>query len=173
MLWIIFFTSPMSAEARSCGVLNRANSLFTTRVVFSSRVRADRMVPISILNGSPCSSIWSPRSAVMRGGFSRWSACSIFFIMSPIEWSGKCRDTLAEAVYNSVMVLILSTENIDGLELSRDEEEALAGKQGEALASAYRILAAIGEATGAKKLVPIKWAHVSGVNYNTIGDAGV
>jgi hypothetical protein len=59
------------------------------------------------------------------------------------------------------------------LELARDEEEALAGKRGEALASAYRILAAIGEATGAKKLVPIKWAHVSGVNYNTIGDAGV
>jgi hypothetical protein len=71
------------------------------------------------------------------------------------------------------MVLILSMEIIGGLELARDEEEALAGKKGEALASAYRILAAIGEATGAKKLVPIKWAHVSGVNYNTIGDAGI
>jgi hypothetical protein len=59
------------------------------------------------------------------------------------------------------------------LELARDEEEALAGKKGEALASAYRILAAIGEATGAKKLVPVKWTHVSGVNYNTIGNAGV
>jgi predicted aconitase len=59
------------------------------------------------------------------------------------------------------------------MELAKDEEEALAGKRGEALASAYRILAAIGEATGAKKLVPIKWAHVSGVNYGTIGDAGV
>jgi predicted aconitase len=71
------------------------------------------------------------------------------------------------------MVLILSTEITSRLELARDEEEALAGKRGEALASAYRILAAIGEATGAKKLVPVKWAHVSGVNYNTIGDAGV
>jgi len=59
------------------------------------------------------------------------------------------------------------------LELTREEEEALAGNKGEALTSAYRILVAIGEATGAKKLVPIKWAHVSGVNYNTIGDAGV
>lgn len=59
------------------------------------------------------------------------------------------------------------------MELTRDEEEALAGNKGEVLASAYRILVAIGEATGAKKLVPIKWAHVSGVNYNTIGDAGV
>jgi predicted aconitase len=58
------------------------------------------------------------------------------------------------------------------LELTKDEEGALAGKKGEALASAYRILVAIGEATGAQKLVPIKWAHVSGVNYNTIGDAG-
>ncbi len=63
--------------------------------------------------------------------------------------------------------------NNNCLELTRDEEEALAGRKGEALASAYRILVAIGEATDAKKLVPIKWAHVSGVNYNTIGDAGV
>ncbi len=59
------------------------------------------------------------------------------------------------------------------MELARDEEEALAGKKGAALASAYRILVAIGEATDATKLLPIKWAHVSGVNYNTIGDAGV
>ncbi|MEO9363720.1 MAG: aconitase X catalytic domain-containing protein [Nitrososphaera sp.] len=59
------------------------------------------------------------------------------------------------------------------MELTREEERALAGEKGEALALAYRILAAIGEATGARKLVPIKWAHVSGVNYNTIGDAGV
>lgn len=59
------------------------------------------------------------------------------------------------------------------MELTREEERALRGEKGEALASAYRILAAIGEATGAKKLVPVKWAHVSGVNYNTIGDAGV
>ncbi|AIC15512.1 aconitase X [Nitrososphaera viennensis] len=59
------------------------------------------------------------------------------------------------------------------MELTREEERALAGEKGEALALAYRILAAIGEATGAKRLVPVKWAHVSGVNYNTIGDAGV
>jgi predicted aconitase len=59
------------------------------------------------------------------------------------------------------------------MELARDEEEALDGKHGDALGTAYRILVAIGEATGAKKLVPIKWAHISGVNYNTIGDAGI
>ncbi len=58
------------------------------------------------------------------------------------------------------------------MELTKEEEKALAGEKGEALASAYRILAAIGEATGAKRLAPIKWAHVSGVNYNTIGEAG-
>ena len=46
-------------------------------------------------------------------------------------------------------------------------------KSGETIASAYRILLAIGEANGANELVPIKWAHLSGVNYNTIGDAGV
>jgi predicted aconitase len=59
------------------------------------------------------------------------------------------------------------------MELARDEEKALDGKYGEALATAYRILLAIGEATGAQKLVPVKWAHISGVNYNTIGDGGI
>jgi predicted aconitase len=59
------------------------------------------------------------------------------------------------------------------MELSRDEEKALGGNNGEALATAYRILVAIGEATDAQKLVPTKWAHISGVNYNTIGDEGM
>ncbi|MDP9462420.1 MAG: aconitase X catalytic domain-containing protein [Thermoproteota archaeon] len=59
------------------------------------------------------------------------------------------------------------------MELARDEEKALDGKYDEALASAYRILVAIGEATDAQKLVPVKWAHISGVNYNTIGDGGM
>ena len=59
------------------------------------------------------------------------------------------------------------------MELQRDEEEALDGKHGNALSEAYKILVAIGESTDAKKLIPIKWAHISGVNYNTIGDAGV
>lgn len=59
------------------------------------------------------------------------------------------------------------------MELSRNEEKALDGGNGEALATAYRILVAIGEATGAQKLVPTKWAHISGVNYNTIGDEGM
>jgi predicted aconitase len=57
--------------------------------------------------------------------------------------------------------------------LTRDEEKSLNGEKGETMASAYKILLAIGMATGAEKLVPIKWAHISGVNYNTIGDAGV
>ena len=59
------------------------------------------------------------------------------------------------------------------MELARHEEKALESNNGEALATAYRILVAIGEATGAKKLVPVKWAHISGVNYNTIGDGGM
>jgi len=58
------------------------------------------------------------------------------------------------------------------LELTTEEEAALNGEHGETLELAYRILLATGEATNADRLVPIKWAHVSGVNYNTIGDAG-
>ncbi|MFQ6025807.1 MAG: aconitase X, partial [Nitrosopumilaceae archaeon] len=58
------------------------------------------------------------------------------------------------------------------MDLTKEEEAALNGDEGETLQLAYRILAAIGEATDAKKLVSIEWAHLSGVNYNTIGDAG-
>lgn len=58
------------------------------------------------------------------------------------------------------------------MELTKEEELALKGEYGETLETAYRILIATGEATNAEKLVPIKWAHLSGANYNTIGDAG-
>jgi predicted aconitase len=58
------------------------------------------------------------------------------------------------------------------LELTKEEEFALKGEQGEIMQMAYRILVATGEATESSKLIPIEWAHLSGVNYNTIGDAG-
>lgn len=58
------------------------------------------------------------------------------------------------------------------MELTRQEEEALRGERGEVQQICHRILAAVGEAAGAERLVPISWAHLSGVNYNTIGDAG-
>jgi len=58
------------------------------------------------------------------------------------------------------------------MELTKEEQAALNGEMGESLETAYRILVATGEATNAEKLVPIQWAHLSGVNYNTIGDSG-
>ena len=54
------------------------------------------------------------------------------------------------------------------MDLTKEEQEALNGEMGETLQTAYRILLATGEATNAEKLIPIKWAHLSGVNYNTI-----
>jgi len=57
--------------------------------------------------------------------------------------------------------------------LTREEEKAIAGEYGEANSIAHRILVAIGEAMNAQYLIPIEWAHVSGVNYNTIGDSGL
>ena len=58
------------------------------------------------------------------------------------------------------------------LYLTKEEELALKGKEGEIMQMAHRILVATGEATDAERLIPIQWAHLSGVNYNTIGDAG-
>jgi phosphomecalonate degydratase large subunit len=59
------------------------------------------------------------------------------------------------------------------MELTREEENMLRGEGGESLSTAYRILLAIGEATDAERLVPVQWAHISGANYNTIGDSGM
>ena len=58
------------------------------------------------------------------------------------------------------------------MDLTDEEQRALSGDQGETMQMAYRILVATGEATNAERLGPIEWAHLSGVNYNTIGDAG-
>lgn len=58
------------------------------------------------------------------------------------------------------------------MQLNRAEEAALAGEQGDIMQMAYRILVATGEAANAERLVPVQWVHLSGVNYNTIGDAG-
>jgi len=59
------------------------------------------------------------------------------------------------------------------MELTRQEEMALKGEYGEGLELSYKILVALGNANNATKLIPIKWAHISGVNFNTIGEAGV
>lgn len=59
------------------------------------------------------------------------------------------------------------------MELTKEEEKALHGEYGDGLKLAYKILVAIGKANNATKLIPIKWAHISGVNFNTIGEAGV
>lgn len=57
--------------------------------------------------------------------------------------------------------------------LTNSEEKALSGERGEALEIAYRVLLAIGKLGNAEKLIPIEWAHVSGVSYLTIGEYGL
>ena len=59
------------------------------------------------------------------------------------------------------------------MDLTREEEDSLNGKNGSSISTAYKILLSIGKATNAEKLIPVEWVHLSGVNYNTIGDAGV
>ena len=58
------------------------------------------------------------------------------------------------------------------MRLSAEEERALSGEYGEAIAQAYKILVKVGEVLGAEELVPITHAHASGVSYATIGEPG-
>jgi len=57
--------------------------------------------------------------------------------------------------------------------LTREEERALDGELGPAVALAMRILVKLGDLYGAERLVLIESAHVSGISYKTGGDAAL
>jgi predicted aconitase len=57
--------------------------------------------------------------------------------------------------------------------LTREEETALAGENGPGVQKAMQLLVALGKIYAAERLVPITSAHLSGVSYKTIGDAGL
>ncbi len=59
------------------------------------------------------------------------------------------------------------------MHLTRDEERTLAGEQGPGRQKAMELLVAIGDIYGAKRLIPISSAQVSGASFKTVGDAGI
>jgi predicted aconitase len=59
------------------------------------------------------------------------------------------------------------------MQLDRDDEQILAGEQGETRQKMLELLVALGKVFGAERLVPIKSAQVSGASYKTIGEYGL
>ncbi len=59
------------------------------------------------------------------------------------------------------------------MELNKAEEKILAGEYGEGMRLAMEVLVAVGRAMNATGLIDITSAHISGVNYYNIGDAGL
>ena len=59
------------------------------------------------------------------------------------------------------------------MHLSNQEERILRGEEGHGKRKALEILVALGEIYGAKRLIPIASAQVSGASFKTIGDAGI
>jgi len=57
--------------------------------------------------------------------------------------------------------------------LNNIQEKMLAGEYGWAVKKAMEIIVKVGESMGAEKLVEIAHAHVSGVSYSNIGEAGL
>ncbi len=57
------------------------------------------------------------------------------------------------------------------MELTREEELALEGGAGEAVALAMKVLVNLGDLEDAERMIPIGSAHVSGVSYLTAGEA--
>ena len=59
------------------------------------------------------------------------------------------------------------------MHLTPQEEHILKGEEGHGKRKAIEILVALGEIYGAKRLIPIASAQVSGASFKTIGDAGI
>jgi len=59
------------------------------------------------------------------------------------------------------------------MELTNEEKEMLAGKQGEAVKSSMNILVSLGEIFGAKRLIDVNSVQVAGVSYHNLGEAGL
>lgn len=59
------------------------------------------------------------------------------------------------------------------MRLTKWEEKALRGEMGEGLKLAMELLLGVARLTDAKRFIPIVSAHISGVNYANIGDAGL
>ena len=57
--------------------------------------------------------------------------------------------------------------------LTQDEEDILAGEEGESSQKAMELVVALGKIYGAEDLIDITSAHLSGASYKTIGDGGL
>jgi len=57
--------------------------------------------------------------------------------------------------------------------LSKEEERILSGYEGAVKQRALEIIVKVGEALGASRLIKVNKAHVSGISYKNIGDAGL
>jgi hypothetical protein len=62
---------------------------------------------------------------------------------------------------------------VAGMHLDQEDEQILAGEQGETRQKMLELLVALGKVFGAEWLVPIKSAQVSGASYKTIGKYGL
>ncbi|UCD46154.1 MAG: aconitase X catalytic domain-containing protein [Candidatus Bathyarchaeota archaeon] len=56
--------------------------------------------------------------------------------------------------------------------LTKEQEAMLAGEEGPAAAKLLELLVALGEVFGAERLVAVESAHIAGVSYKNLGEAG-
>ncbi|MCW4051360.1 MAG: aconitase X catalytic domain-containing protein [Candidatus Bathyarchaeota archaeon] len=56
--------------------------------------------------------------------------------------------------------------------LTREQERMMEGEKGVAVRKSMELLVALGEVFEAERLIPVESAHISGVSYKNLGDAG-
>jgi predicted aconitase len=73
------------------------------------------------------------------------------------------------------MIVMLKKHEMkcDRMQLTKQEQEMLAGKHGNAVKQSMEILVSLGEIFGAKKLIDVSSVQIAGVSYHNLGDAGL
>ena len=71
------------------------------------------------------------------------------------------------------IMLLYQSVFFRAMHLTSKEERTLAGEEGPGRQKAMELLVAIGDIYGARRLIPITSAQVSGASFKTIGDAGI
>lgn len=59
------------------------------------------------------------------------------------------------------------------MELTKEEQDMLDGKYGNAVAKSMKILATLGNIYGAEKMIPVSSVQIAGVSFANLGDAGL
>lgn len=89
------------------------------------------------------------------------------------SWPARISETPDRPASRLPIRVLYGRTDSHAMHLTKQEERVLAGEEGVGKQKAMELVVALGDIYGAKRLIPIVSAQVSGASFKTIGDAGI